>query len=296
MSGDGLSLGLLGTALLLGMRHGIDWDHIAAISDISSSQSDARRSLALSTLYAAGHGLMVLVLGTMAIVAGNLLPASVDRAMERVVGVTLLILGVYVFYSLARYRRGFKMRSRWMLVIDAARRGIARLRSGHPHVVEIEHEHEHSHDSEHTHPHEELDPANEAPAPLTVAQRTHDHPHRHLVEMPADPFVRYGRASTFGIGILHGVGAETPSQVALLVAAAGVGGVAGGMMLLVAFLVGLFISNAGVAIAATYGFLRAGRSFAVYAGIAIVAGITSIALGALYVAGNGDAIPTILGG
>lgn len=296
MSGDGLSLGLLGTALLLGMRHGIDWDHIAAISDISSSQSDARRSLALSTLYAAGHGLMVLVLGTMAIVAGNLLPASVDRAMERVVGVTLLILGVYVFYSLARYRRGFKMRSRWMLVIDAARRGIARLRSGHPHVVEIEHEHEHSHDAEHTHPHEELDPANEAPAPLTVAQRTHDHRHRHLVEMPADPFVRYGRASTFGIGILHGVGAETPSQVALLIAAAGVGGVAGGMMLLVAFLVGLFISNAGVAIAATYGFLRAGRSFAVYAGIAIVAGITSLALGALYVAGKGDAIPAILGG
>lgn len=296
MSGDGLSLGLLGTALLLGMRHGIDWDHIAAISDISSSQSDARRSLALSTLYAAGHGLMVLVLGTMAIVAGNLLPASVDRAMERVVGVTLLILGVYVFYSLARYRRGFKMRSRWMLVIDAARRGIARLRSGHPHVVEIEHEHEHAHDAEHTHPHEELDPANEAPAPLTVAQKTHDHRHRHLVEMPADPFVRYGRASTFGIGILHGVGAETPSQVALLVAAAGVGGVAGGVMLLVAFLVGLFISNAGVAIAATYGFLRAGRSFAVYAGIAIVAGITSLALGALYVAGKGDAIPAILGG
>jgi high-affinity nickel permease len=31
------ALGLLGTGLALGLRHGIDWDHIAAIADIASS-------------------------------------------------------------------------------------------------------------------------------------------------------------------------------------------------------------------------------------------------------------------
>ena len=31
------SVGILGGALALGIRHGIDWDHIAAITDITSS-------------------------------------------------------------------------------------------------------------------------------------------------------------------------------------------------------------------------------------------------------------------
>jgi ABC-type nickel/cobalt efflux system permease component RcnA len=292
---DGNGLGLLLTAVLLGMRHGIDWDHIAAISDIAGSQNDTRRSFVLATLYALGHGLMVLVLGILAIVAGQLIPSSVDHLMEKVVGITLLVLGAYVFYSLARYRRGFKMRSRWMLVIDGARRVVRRLSSRPPHIVEIEHEHPHDHDGDHTHSHAEID-HDLALAASPVAQKTHAHPHRHIVEMPADPFTRYGRASSFGVGVLHGVGAETPSQVAVLVAAAGVGGIAGGLMLLVAFLVGLLISNAAVAIAAAYGFLQAGRSFAVYASIAILAGVTSLALGTLYVLGKGDAIPAILGG
>ncbi|HET7027898.1 MAG TPA: hypothetical protein VFI28_09425, partial [Candidatus Limnocylindrales bacterium] len=35
------SLGLLGTALALGFRHGFDWDHIAAITDITSTTAAA---------------------------------------------------------------------------------------------------------------------------------------------------------------------------------------------------------------------------------------------------------------
>src|SRR5688572_14303354 len=73
------SLAFLGSALLLGIRHGIDWDHIAAIADIagtttavgvaganggSSGQLVQRRlplpsvelnAIWLSLLYALGH-------------------------------------------------------------------------------------------------------------------------------------------------------------------------------------------------------------------------------------------------
>ena len=45
------SLTLLGTALALGFRHGIDWDHIAAITDITSSQDDRRLSILYGTIY-----------------------------------------------------------------------------------------------------------------------------------------------------------------------------------------------------------------------------------------------------
>src|SRR3990172_8405430 len=39
--GVGGSLGVLGGALALGLRHGIDWDHIAPITDITSTTPSA---------------------------------------------------------------------------------------------------------------------------------------------------------------------------------------------------------------------------------------------------------------
>src|SRR5438093_11242243 len=38
------SLTLLGTAVVLGFRHGIDWDHIAAITDITSTTTNVERA------------------------------------------------------------------------------------------------------------------------------------------------------------------------------------------------------------------------------------------------------------
>src|SRR5436305_3864460 len=123
VSRGGFGLGLVATALGLGFAHGIDWDHIAAITDITSSQEERRESLLYGTLYALGHALVILVLGGLAILAGQHLPKGIDNVMTRVVGVTLLILGVYVLYSLIRHGREFSLRSRWMLVFAGVRRG-----------------------------------------------------------------------------------------------------------------------------------------------------------------------------
>src|SRR5438067_3028910 len=114
-STEGLRAGLVATAFGFGFRHGIDWDHIAALTDITGSQDTPRRSLHLATLYALGHALVVFVLGSAAIVLAEQLPSGVDAVMERVVGATLILLGVYVFGSLVRHGRDFRMRSRWML-------------------------------------------------------------------------------------------------------------------------------------------------------------------------------------
>src|SRR2546430_13814353 len=92
-SEGGFRLGLLLPAFWFGFRHGIDWDHIAAITDITSSQEDRRHAMLFGTLYALGHALVVLSLGSLAILAGENLPPGVDRVMLRVVGATLVILG-----------------------------------------------------------------------------------------------------------------------------------------------------------------------------------------------------------
>src|SRR6266581_3214571 len=104
-------IGLVATAFGFGFRHGIDWDHIAALTDITSSQEEPRRSMWFATLYALGHALVVFVLGLAAIVLAQRLPDGVDAVMERFVGATLVILGCYVFYAVVRHGRDFRMRS-----------------------------------------------------------------------------------------------------------------------------------------------------------------------------------------
>src|SRR5258705_10434405 len=103
----GVGIGLVLTALGFGFRHGIDWDHLAALSDITASQDRARRSMALATLYSLGHALVVFVLGILAILLAAEVPGWVDGAMERVEGVTLLGVGPYVLSSLALHGPAF---------------------------------------------------------------------------------------------------------------------------------------------------------------------------------------------
>ena len=71
-----------GAALVYGFRHGFDWDHIAALTDLTGSQTTPRRSMWLATLYALGHAAMVLALGVAAILFAEQVPASLDGAME----------------------------------------------------------------------------------------------------------------------------------------------------------------------------------------------------------------------
>jgi cytochrome c biogenesis protein CcdA len=205
----GFGFGLLVTTFWLGFRHGIDYDHIAAITDITSSQDERRRSLLFGTLYALGHAVVVFTIGVLAIVAGENLPEGVDEIMTRIVGVTLLILGVYVVYSLIRHGRDFRLRSRWMLVFEGVRRGarwvttraarrreeLAAARSGGGSspggVATLEEEPE---------------------APLWHHGH-HGLPghHHHAAPEPDDTFMTYGRATAFVVGMIHGVGGETPT-------------------------------------------------------------------------------------
>ena len=54
-------------AFLLGFRHGIDWDHIAAISDVTGTTDHRQEAFFLGILYIIGHALVVIILGIAAI-------------------------------------------------------------------------------------------------------------------------------------------------------------------------------------------------------------------------------------
>ncbi|MCC6960589.1 MAG: hypothetical protein IT301_12145 [Dehalococcoidia bacterium] len=294
--GVGEAAAILGGAFALGLRHGVDWDHIAAITDITSTTStppepelvalshepgvlltdESQHGLAttaglpipaptqpvsrhvvqkvplvLGTLYAAGHGTMVVVLGLAAILFEGILPAWIDPVMERVVGVTLLLLAGFLFYSLYRHFRGtgeFHLRSRWMLVFDAVGRTTHRLR----HAV-----------GGGQHPHE------------------------------PDPTRQYGAGTAYGIGLIHGIGAETGTQVLIIGTAVGADSKPMGIAALLVFVVGLLVSNSVVTLATAAGFVSAGRQRAIYVAVGIIAAIFSLVLGLVFLFEAGGQLPNL---
>jgi high-affinity nickel-transport protein len=292
---SGGAVSLLTTALLLGIRHGIDWDHIAAITDITSTTAAAdageraheaehargahahahggagelaahrtpdavgssaagpaippptleqlgveqKRALVLGTLYALGHGLVVAGLGLIALLFGAILPDWVDPIMSKVVGVTLIVLGVWVFYSIYAYvRHGteFRLRSRWMLIFAWIRAGWRWFRA-----------------------------------------RLHGHEHAQPVEMSS-----YGPRTAFGVGMIHGIGAETGTQVLIIAAIGGAAGAGLGVPMMIAFIAGLLISNSVIVVLTSTGFVASQLRSQLYLVAGVIAGAFSLVVGALF--------------
>jgi len=272
---------LIGTTLALGLRHGVDLDHLAAIGDITGSETRARSGLWLSFLYALGHGVVVFILGVIAIALGDLIPDTLDAAMSKVVGLTLVILGAYVLYSLLRNGRDFRLQSRWMLVYGAARRAVGWLsRRRRVDLIEIVHDHDHAHYAEHDHSHDPQEEPGGTRSQLIVMTTAHSHSHRHVLPLPEDPFAAYSSKAALTVGAIHGIGAETPTQVLLFLSAAGIGGGGAGVALLLSFLAGLIISNMAVATLSTWGFRRAAGTFPLYAALGALTATFSVAFGA----------------
>jgi high-affinity nickel-transport protein len=294
LSEGGFGFGLLVASFWFGFRHGIDWDHIAAITDITSSQEEKRQAIWFGTLYVVGHAAVVLALGIVAILIGQELPESVDAAMGKIVGVTLIVLGVYVFVSLIRHGREFRMRSRWMLVFAGVRSGWWRITGRRPSTLEA-----HDHEREPVHVHSSG--ATAVDAEDRVAEWHHGHHgrpghHHHKHPEPDDPFVNYQKGTSFLVGMLHGIGAETPTQILIFTAAAGAGGKAAGMAVLGAFLVGLMTSNSIITVGTAFGFLRASKNFRVYAAVAVITGTFSLVIGVMFVLGKDTLLPALFGG
>jgi high-affinity nickel-transport protein len=109
--------------------------------------------------------------------------------------------------------------------------------------------------------------------------------------MPDDPLPTYSGAVTLGVGMVHGIGFETPTQALVFVTAAGAGSRAAGLLVLACFLVGLFAANTVVAVASTFGLTGAGSRARLYTVASLVAAVGSLVLGLLYIAGMGDVLP-----
>jgi high-affinity nickel-transport protein len=103
----------------------------------------------------------------------------------------------------------------------------------------------------------------------------------------------YNGKSVFLIGGLHGVGAETPSQLALFFLTANLGGTSRGMMGLAAFSVGLVAMNALMTASIGGAFRTSGHHPRFYHLIAWTGAIYSFAIGLIFLFGVSDHLPSL---
>jgi sulfite exporter TauE/SafE len=304
VAGKTFGVGLLLSAFFFGFRHGIDWDHIAAITDITGSQDDRRSGMIFGTIYALGHAFVVFLIGTGAILLGERLPRTVDSVMERIVGATLIVLGVYVFVALIRHGREFRLRSRWMLIFSGGRKLYRRVRGGSDRGVDGEADDDHDRQPVHSHAQGSADALSIGVVediPISDWHHGHHgrpghHHHKHPEPDPDDPFMNYQRHTAFIVGMIHGVGAETPTQLVIFLTLAGAGTRLAGEAGLAAFLLGLLCSNTLITFGSATGFIRASSNWKIYVTVALLTAVFSLVIGTLFLFGRGTLLPALFGG
>ncbi|HYB90180.1 MAG TPA: hypothetical protein VEC38_03950 [Candidatus Binataceae bacterium] len=243
MSPHGVSAAIVAAALL-GFRHGVDYDHVAAIADLTGAARSPRRAIAVALLYGLGHAAIITVLGGFAVALGVVMPVGADRLMESAVGLTLVVLGAYVLSALWTGAPGSRPATRYELISRASRWLVARLQSRDV-------------------------PVADAPS-------------------GAPP----GGGTAFTVGIIHGIGAETPTQLSLFVLSAGVGGWGAGLFCVVTFAAGLLAMNALMAFASAGTFRLSSLREPVYRFVMLATGAYSVVIGAVFILGGiGVSIP-----
>ncbi len=253
-----IDLYLVISTFLLGFRHGIDWDHIAAILDLTGSgsiQYDGsvavsqfhHRSVKLATWYALGHASIVVALGLIIRACAAVMPPWFYRATEQLVGVTLVVFGLWIVIAIGwsvLSNRPAAVASRGVLIAALCDRLVSVFR---PRGNEN---------------------ANIAAVPLGSRR------------LPA-----------FMIGVIHGIGAETSTQLLLLASIAAASNAFMVACLLVCFAGGLVCSNSLIALAAATGFLTVSSVRPLYLGLGILASGFSVYVGTTLLTGTNELPP-----
>ena len=97
-----MDLVILGTALVLGAAHTFEADHLAAVSAFVVRRPRVFDALGYGLRWAVGHGGAILVVGSLLIVFRLHLPESAGAILERLVGLSLVLLGTWVFVGARR--------------------------------------------------------------------------------------------------------------------------------------------------------------------------------------------------
>jgi hypothetical protein len=257
---------MIANALVLGFRHAIDWDHVAALMDITASSTlvtsegavalDLRRkhALWLSCLYGLGHCSIVVLIGMALCYFAGFMPDWLGEVIERCVGFTLLAFGIVVGYISLRVAQ-----------TGAPSIPISRARL------------------------------------LSVALSRAWHFIRRKPAFESDVVASaqsqfaYGEPTAFGLGVIHGAGVESASQVLLLAAIGASANRMFALSVLGYFSVGFLVSIMLIAYLSVKGLGYTAKFRPLYLLSGFLTATVSITVGIILLSGQSAALPVMSG-
>jgi ABC-type nickel/cobalt efflux system permease component RcnA len=159
---------IAGIAVLMGLRHATDPDHLTAVTSLIATEREqgARRAGALGLSWGLGHATTLILFGVPIVLFRDYLPGRVQQGAEVAIGVLIMALAIRL---ILRWRRA----------------------QVHSHV--------HTHDGRthrHTHVHEHAHDKHEHS----------EHDHAHAASLGRSPVQAYGIGLVHGMGGSAGVG------------------------------------------------------------------------------------------
>ena len=94
------ALAVLTTGFVIGLRHALDADHLAAVSAIVSDRKSIWSSSIVGGLWGVGHTISLFVIGAMVILLKITISETAETYLEAAVGVMLVVLGLNVLRKL----------------------------------------------------------------------------------------------------------------------------------------------------------------------------------------------------
>ncbi len=205
-----MSLGLLSLGFVIGMRHALESDHIAAVASLATRSRSIGDTIRQGAAWGIGHTLTLFLFGSVVLLLDSVIPEQVARTLELLVGVMLILLGMDVLVRLFRERIHFHL---------------------HRHADGTLHFHAHSHAGEREHP------------------EIHHHHHPRLSRLPWRALLvgtMHGMAGSAALILLTLQTVHSPLTGLLYIALFGIGSIAGMAALSLIIAIPLRYSAAGL--------------------------------------------------
>lgn len=305
---DAGAIGLITTALVLGIRHGFDWDHLAAITDVTSTTATAdaaeldhaaihEHTAAHALAHEHAHGGAAEISAHLAPPAGGEQPHRHEAPPPRFLSEQRRALLLGSMYALGHATVVALLGTiallfgavlpDWVDQVMGPVVGVTLLFLGTWVFVSLYQYARHGREFRlRSRWMLVFDAARHAWRRFQA--RLHGHEHVDPMEMSS-----YGVRTAYGVGLIHGVGAETGTQVLLIAAIGGAASQGLGFPMMVSFIVGLLISNSIVVIITATGFIASRFRQRLYVLIGVVAGTFSIVVGAIFLLGLDTALPSL---
>ncbi len=187
-------LSFLALGFLIGLRHALEPDHVAAVVSLSTRGGTLRDHARNGAWWGVGHALTLLIVAGTCVAFGLVIPERAERLLEGAVGVMLVWLGVSVFVRMRR---------------------IGLHVHGHVHADGTAHVHAHGH------------------APSARDAHEHEHVRRHPRSSLRTISIGalHGLAGSAALVLLVGSTAKSPASGLAYIALFGVGAIVGMMLL-----------------------------------------------------------------